>query len=106
MSPMGLGCTTQPGSSSVIRTAHPPSVVCLRKQEDERVRFYRIKDEPADAFGCLGKVTRDVGKSADAEPCPAAPCTPYGTSAPYQRALEATRDLWKIVRQEAALKDE
>jgi len=51
-------------------------------------------------------VTRDVGKSADAELCPAAPCTPYGTSAPYQRALEATRDLWKIVRQEAALKDE
>ena len=53
-----------------------------------------------------GTVMGDVGKSADAELCPAAPCTPYGTSAPYQRALEATRDLWKIVRQEAALKDE
>jgi hypothetical protein len=33
--------------------AHPPSVVCLRKQKDQQV--YRIKDEPADAFGCLGK---------------------------------------------------
>jgi hypothetical protein len=43
--------------------AQPSSLVCLRDQKDSD-EVYRIKDDPTAAFGCLGTVTGDVGKSA------------------------------------------
>jgi hypothetical protein len=46
--------------------AHPPSVSLPSKAEGPASEVYRINDEPADAFSCLGTVTGDVGKSADA----------------------------------------
>jgi hypothetical protein len=42
------------GRLRLIRTAHPSSLVCLRKQKDQRVRFTASRDDPVNAFGYLG----------------------------------------------------
>ena len=60
----------------------PSSVVCLRKQKNLRVRFYCIKDEPADAFGVPGLSDGDVGKRGRRALAPLHPVRPTGPAHP------------------------
>jgi hypothetical protein len=69
---------TQPGSSFGNDDAHPPSVVCLRKQKDQRARFYRIKGWPLQMLLAAWDSGGDVGKSADAGLAPLHPVRPTG----------------------------
>jgi hypothetical protein len=59
--------------------AHPPSVVCLRKQKNQRVRLAASRDDPAATLACLGTVTGDAGKRG--RPAPYT-LYAYGTSTP------------------------
>src|SRR5260370_35232069 len=53
--------------------AHPPSVVRLRKQNDQRVRFTASRTTLRMLLARPGDTDGDVGKSADASPTSEAP---------------------------------